>query len=257
MPPSGRRAYVVFSAIYLVALTCVAVYALYTIQEHRLPIPAALAAFTLALPAIAGVVLEALTGDANKGNSRSTVLWSPKVGSKGLLSHYGVILLFVYEAVLATLAGTHISPVSGLRCGLDERWLAMFKEKNAIIGKIQDAFQCCGLHSLVDKAYPFPNKERGADACVKMYNRQRSCFDSWQSEERLMAGLLLLVTIAVAVWKVIVIYMQTRGVSWSEEAQALNREEDGAERRALEYTSAETPYRDQPEIEDGVEQEQL
>jgi hypothetical protein len=207
-PPSKRHAFTALSAIYLLALTALAAYALHKIQTHHLPIPTPLGAFTLALPAIAGLALEALTGStaaAASNNQRSTIKWSPTLPSTraASLSQYAIPLLFVYESVLATLAGTYLAPVSGLRCGLDERWRALYQGKQGrVIGRIQDAFGCCGLHSVRDMAYPFPSKERGADACVKMYDRQSSCFEGWREEERGVAGLILAVSVGVAVWKV-------------------------------------------------------
>jgi hypothetical protein len=199
--PSKRHIYTILSALYLLALTIVAAWALHRSQIHRLPIPTTLAAFTLALPAITGLALEALTGTAN--DNRTVIRWSPRLGSPDTWSQYAITALFIFEAVLATLAGTYITPAASLRCGLDERWREMYRAKNGhVIGRIQDAFQCCGLHSAVDMAFPFPSKDRGADACKVMYGRQKSCFDSWRNDERVVASLILAVTAGVAAWKV-------------------------------------------------------
>ena len=199
--PNKRHTYTILSAIYLLALTVVAAWALHRTQIHRLPIPTTLAAFTLALPAITGLALEALTGTAN--NNRTIIRWSPRLGSQNTWSQYAITALFILETVLATLAGTYIAPAGALRCGLDDRWRELYRAKNGkIIGRIQDAFQCCGLHSVVDMAYPFPSKDRTADACKVMYGRQWSCFDSWREDERIVAALILAVTAGVAAWKV-------------------------------------------------------
>jgi hypothetical protein len=208
MAPSKRHVFTAFSAIYLIALTCLAIYALHKMRALHLPIPTVLGAFTLVLPAITGLVLETLTSSANSTDQsgKAVVKWSPKFGTRASLSQYAIPLLFVYETVLATLAGTYLAPVSGLRCGLDERWRDLYKAKNEkAIRRIQDAFNCCGLHSRVDMAYPFPSKERLADACLKMYERKSNCFEAWRGEERGMAGLILAITAGVAVWKVSVL----------------------------------------------------
>lgn len=199
--PSKRHTYTILSGLYLLALTIVAAWALHRTQIHRLPIPITLGAFTLALPAIVGLALESLTGTAN--NNRTTIRWAPRLGSSASWSQYTITILFILETVLATLAGTYITPAGGLRCALDERWRDLYRQKNAkVIGRIQDAFSCCGLHSPVDMAYPFPSKEVAVDACKVNFGRTRSCFDSLREEERVCAGLMLAVTAGVAIWKV-------------------------------------------------------
>jgi hypothetical protein len=202
MAPSKRQAYTFFSAVYLVALTGFAIYALHKIRTHNLPIPTTLGAFALALPAVAGLILEALTGTGT--SQQAAIKWAPGLGSKHTLSQYATTLLFIYETALATLAGTYITPASGVRCDLDTRWRKLYQAKNGeAIRRIQDAFQCCGLHSTLDMAFPFPSKDRGADACVKMHDgRKWSCFDEWREEERAVAGVILAVTAGVAAWKV-------------------------------------------------------
>jgi hypothetical protein len=65
---------------------------------------------------------------------------------------------------------------------------------------------------------------------------------------------IFVVVAGVAVWKIIVIYMQGRRASWTDEAVAT---EDGAngERRALEYHDVDGAYRDQPNVEDVGDEE--
>jgi hypothetical protein len=75
------------------------------------------------------------------------------------------------------------------------------KQENAI-RIIQDAFKCCGLHSPVDRAWPFPGHGVEANACRVQYERERSCFDQWRTEEQLVAGMMLIVVILVFLWKV-------------------------------------------------------
>lgn len=183
--------------------TIFAAWSLHRIRTHSLPIPTVLSAFTLALPSIFGLALESLSGTAN--NNRSPIRWSPRLGLNAThtWSQYAITLLFILETVLATLSGTYIAPAGGLRCGLDERWRELYRAKNGhVIGRIQDAFQCCGLHSPVDMAFPFPSRDRGADACKVAYGRTNSCFDSWRHEERSVAGIMLAVVMGTAMWKV-------------------------------------------------------
>lgn len=113
-----------------------------------------------------------------------------------------VFSLSVLETALATLAGTHLIPVSGLQCGLDRRWQGMFqaKDENAI-RRIQDALNCCGLHSLKDRAWPFPSNQNDASICQSLTGRSQSCFGAWRKGEQEVAGMLLLVIIMAFVWK--------------------------------------------------------
>ncbi len=116
--------------------------------------------------------------------------------------------LSVYEAVLATLAGSHLLPVDGLRCGLDDRWRQLYRRKDALsIRKIQDTFSCCGLHSLRDMAWPFPEKHVAANMCQETYRRTRSCFAAWQGQERKAALLILVAVVMVFLWEVSSVYL--------------------------------------------------
>lgn len=51
-------------------------------------------------------------------------------------------------------------------------------------------------------AWPFPQGERGADACVSMTERDTRCLEPWREEERKVAIMLLVVPVAVFLWKV-------------------------------------------------------
>lgn len=177
-------------------MTAIAAYALHTIVQFSLPIPILLGALTLALPLISGLSLEILT--------QVQVHQTQKAGTPG--SRYyslTVAILLIYETAVATLSGTYIGPPGTLSCGLDERWRYLFQGKHAdSIRRIQDAFECCGLHSPRDKAYPFPSHDVGVDACQRRYDRTKSCFADWKAEEQLVAGLMLLAVFLVFLWKV-------------------------------------------------------
>ena len=114
-----------------------------------------------------------------------------------------MLILIIYEVVLATLSGTHIGPVNSLRCGLDDRWRNLYQNKDGdAVRRIQNAFQCCGLHSVLDMAWPFPGGGIGPDACRVNYGRTRSCFEAWRREEQMVGSLMLVVVISVFIWKV-------------------------------------------------------
>lgn len=66
----------------------------------------------------------------------------------------------------------------------------MHKNAGTIRG-IQDRYECCGLHSAVDKAWPFPDKTHGVKACQEAYGRQQSCMGQWTTNAR---GILITFT---------------------------------------------------------------
>lgn len=105
----------------------------------------------------------------------------------------------IYETIVATLALTYMIPPSTLHCGLEERWKGLFVSKDeSAIKTIQDAFNCCGFNSVVDRAFPFGNPS----PCSKIFKRTSSCFGPMRKAEQTQAGLLLLVAIMVFVVKV-------------------------------------------------------
>lgn len=98
---------------------------------------------------------------------------------------------------------THMVPPSALTCHLEQRWRQLYTSKNAAgIKRIQDAHECCGLHSVKDMSWPFPVKGRGAEACAGMFGRGRSCFGAWRRDEQVAAGLLLIVGVGTILVKV-------------------------------------------------------
>jgi hypothetical protein len=186
---------------YLLALTILAGIALQKAHAYSLPIADIICALTVALPPLAGVALETVISLHNR------------LAEKGQLQtsrvfQITVVAFLVYEAVLATLAGIHISPPGSLNCALRESWEEMFRNKDAdSIRRIQDSFSCCGLASPRDMAWPFPGREHGADSCMVRYERTNACIDSWRDQERRVAVMLLIVPVAVFIWKVSLLHL--------------------------------------------------
>jgi hypothetical protein len=114
-----------------------------------------------------------------------------------------ILGLLVYITVVATLSGTHISPVGGLGCALREQWQSMFQEKHAgKIKRIQEAFDCCGFRSVRDMPFPFPGHGVSVDTCSQRYDRQVGCEGAWRDKERTVAGLMIGIAVGVFVWLV-------------------------------------------------------
>ncbi|KAI7354450.1 hypothetical protein KC354_g11121 [Hortaea werneckii] len=174
MAPTRRQVTLTLSAVYLAALTVLAAFALHHSHVYSLPIPDIVCALALALPPLAGVALETvLSLDshlARKGQVHASRIFQATVAA-----------FLIYETVVATLAGVYVSPFGGMRCALKDRWAALRSAKDAdSIRKIQDAFNCCGLMSTKDMAWPFPDKAHPeADRCMILVILAPSSTSTW------------------------------------------------------------------------------
>ncbi|KAI9674679.1 MAG: tRNA (guanine-N(7)-)-methyltransferase (tRNA(m7G46)-methyltransferase) [Caeruleum heppii] len=120
------------------------------------------------------------------------------------------MLLVIYETAISTLALTHMLPPGDLSCQLERRWAWLFSNKRADeIRRIQDRHQCCGLYSVQDRAWPFPDRSHTAAACHEAFGREQSCFGGWRQDEQTAAGLMLLVAVITFLIKLmmLVIYL--------------------------------------------------
>jgi hypothetical protein len=183
-----------------------------------------------------------------------------------------ILGLLVYITVVATLSGTHISPVGGLGCALREQWQSMFQEKHAgKIKRIQEAFDCCGFRSVRDMPFPFPGHGVSVDTCSQRYDRQVGCEGAWRDKERTVAGLMIGIAVGVFVWLVrsavgpvsqirannrkqaVIIVTPAIHPSWAHESMRLPHrvleEESDAANRVIEYPSQR--YTDDPEDDDS------
>ena len=176
-------------------------YAASRASHLSLPIPKSLAGFTSSLPIIAGLVLEGGYELTHRRTGRNRPIPSPPPTT--LYTIIANVLILVYSTVVITLLGTHTGPTSSLLCGLDDRWLSLYRAKDGdAIRTIQDTLKCCGLHSKVDKAFPFPDKKNGPDACIKRFGWGQSCFESWRGVEQSMSDVLMGIVGLVVIWQV-------------------------------------------------------
>lgn len=247
---SWPKVLLVAGPLLLLALTAVAGYAYSQIRYLSLPIPQSLALFTVVLPLITGISTQGVYGLIQRlSKNEQYQLTIPLIAVIGFQ--------LMYETIVATLALTHIVPPSALRCGLDARWLRLYQSHNArAIRTIQDTFECCGLNSLADRAFPFGNPS----TCAAVYGRNKNCFGEWRKAEQINAGLLFLVAVIVFILKLISFFTLLNGASWTRasigrpfkrigNASTENGEDDprGTMRRLIENATTEEPYRDDPE----------
>ena len=124
-------------------------------------------------------------------------LYNSSSSKKGFIVQFlprsaGLVILTIFDAVLATVASTNLQPEL-LECAIDNRWIKLWTSKNVrAIKSIQEAFNCCGLHSTVDRAWPFQDAHRSARACIELYkDRSQSCEQPWKQQERKVLGIWL------------------------------------------------------------------
>lgn len=167
-------------------------YAYSQIRYLSLPIPQALALFTVVLPFITGISARGTYGLVRRSsNSEPYQLTIPLIAVIGFQ--------LIYETIVATLALTYILPPSTLQCGLETKWTQLFRVKDGVaIRAIQDAFNCCGLNSVRDKSWPFTQPA----TCADTFHRSQSCVAEWRKAEQVNASLLLLVALTVFIIKV-------------------------------------------------------
>ena len=162
--------------------------------------------------------------------------------------------------LLALLDAALLAPAV-LGCTLEARWQALFVAHDAAaVRAVQDALACCGLRSVVDRAFPFPGGGRDARACTEAYGREAPCGPRWAAEARVVLGVWIAVGAGGLVVKVLALVLaRRRGEGgWYRGAREEGRREravgaiesggpreseEGARERLLEETGEETPLR--------------
>jgi hypothetical protein len=72
---------------------------------------------------------------------------------------------------------------NSLTCELEQRWRTLFQNHDAnTIRGIQDRLECCGLRSVLDQPWPFPDNH-GATRCRDNFGRDRNCGPLWRARE--------------------------------------------------------------------------
>ncbi|KAI9882336.1 MAG: hypothetical protein M1823_005921 [Watsoniomyces obsoletus] len=101
--------------------------------------------------------------------------------------------LAMMDAVLMALASQQLTP--DIRsCMLETSWSSMFRQKQATeIRRIQDNLHCCGLRSTHDKAWPFPNKQNGAETCEVALGRHNPCYPGWEQQQNMIMSLMIVI----------------------------------------------------------------
>ncbi|KAL4760577.1 uncharacterized protein BDW70DRAFT_160498 [Aspergillus foveolatus] len=140
-----------------------------------LPLPTWIPVTTTFLAPVALLVLASFRIIFNESNTNLARLILP------LSSQIHTILL----TTLGTLALSYLFPSQILSCHLESRWQSFYQQKNAhAIRTIQDRFQCCGLRSIHDRAWPFKDRAHGDNACELQMGYRGACIEPWGDSQR-------------------------------------------------------------------------
>ena len=170
----------ILAAILAVAAVSIAIAALVKINQLSLPFPTFVPTCNIIIPIVTAAiwpVSRRLTATVKQNAIRFLL---PYLASA---SSFTPLALFVLSLVYAV-------PSDMSQCAADRHWLSMFERKDArAISGIQNRLLCCGLNSMHDRAWPFPNRNTDARACEKTQGYQRACGNVWRNEEMTVAVL--------------------------------------------------------------------
>ncbi|KAF4970736.1 hypothetical protein FSARC_2293 [Fusarium sarcochroum] len=123
------------------------------------------------------------------------------------------VLQALITTILATLLFEGIVPSRVMECMLDRQWMSMFRAHDGrSIRRIQDAFDCCGLNSVRDRAYPFPGT--APSNCAATYGRRTACREPWRGALQTLSGLDLVVVLGVGLVQILGLLLARDDAGW-------------------------------------------
>ncbi|MCJ1398199.1 hypothetical protein MMC11_001396 [Xylographa trunciseda] len=178
-----------------------------TIDAHNVFLPTSTWTHILAiiLPVLTYATLFAITRISSPSTLRLTskASLSSRLRSAVPSRETAITVLFILDTVLITLASSALATPT-LTCGLESRWRQLFVAKDeGTIRTIQERLECCGFRSVKDKAWPFPAKGVGVQACVERFGWERPCEGVWTAKERSVLGMIIGVGVGVVMMKIV------------------------------------------------------
>ncbi|KAI0508305.1 hypothetical protein F5B22DRAFT_425404 [Xylaria bambusicola] len=183
--------------LLMVALIGIAIYVQITSSTLSLPISTGTTVLTILLPlfAVANLFYTPILNRLTKSsNVQQFLLPALHILQGGL------------TVVIATLAAQGFTPGAPLKCELEGAWqLLWHKHDGRAIERIQNAFDCCGFHSVVDR--PWPKQE-----CQKIYGRHIPCDGPWSASMQRTSGLQFAVAVLCGMIQLAhLVYFKRRG----------------------------------------------
>ncbi|KAI1186399.1 hypothetical protein F5B17DRAFT_403831 [Nemania serpens] len=228
--------------LLILALIGIAIYVQHAASTLSLPISTGTTVLTILLPLFAAANMF-FTPVLNRLVKSSTL--------QQLLLPALHILQGGLAIVIATLAAQGFAPTRALGCELEANWQQLWHNHDGhSIERIQNTFDCCGLHSVVDRAWPGTRQQ-----CSEIYNRHTSCDAPWMASMQRTSGLQFTIAVLAGIIQLaqLVYLRQRRGRNSS--AQDFKRlphpAEEGNGDRLIEE-----PYHDDDEEEERADEDQ-
>ncbi|TGJ82186.1 hypothetical protein E0Z10_g6589 [Xylaria hypoxylon] len=185
--------------VLMLALIGIAIYVQVTSSTLSLPIPTGTAVLTILLPlfAIANIFYTpVLTRLAGASIFQQLLLPALHVLQGGI------------TVIIATLAAQGFTPGQALNCALEYNWQQLWHNHDGrAIERIQNTFDCCGFHSVVDRPWP-----QGQAHCSDIYKRDTPCDAPWRASMQRTSGLQFAVAVLAGIIQLAqLVYLRQRG----------------------------------------------
>ncbi|KAH7016108.1 uncharacterized protein B0I36DRAFT_336713 [Microdochium trichocladiopsis] len=203
--------------VVVVGLTAVAIYVQVTASYLSLPIPQPTSILVILLPWIAAAInfcTRITNTTTNKRLSRPHAARAPIIR----LARAALPMLQVFQGiltvVLATLLSQTMTQNATTGCLAQGAWQGMWSAHDRRgIERIQDAFDCCGLNSVKDRAWPRDG------TCSSLYGRNSACGKPWEAALRRGSALDLGVCLVlgfIQLWQASRFFLSRSGGAWAE-----------------------------------------
>ncbi|KAI0192544.1 hypothetical protein EV127DRAFT_34890 [Xylaria flabelliformis] len=173
--------------LLVIALIGIAIYVQVTSSTLSLPISTATTVLTILLPLFAA----------------ANVIYTPflsRLAGSPTLQQLLLPALHIIQGgltvIIATLAAQGFAPSPTLNCALEQKWQSLWSNHDGrAIERIQNAFDCCGYRSVVDRDWPDPQ-------CKDIYHRHTSCRVPWGEAMQRTSGLEFTVAVIAGIIQV-------------------------------------------------------
>ncbi|KAJ2969574.1 hypothetical protein NUW58_g9955 [Xylaria curta] len=235
---AGYAAFGAFYFLLVVALIGIAIYVQVTSSTLSLPISTATTVLTILLPLFAA----------------ANIIYTPvsqRLARSSALQQFLLPALHILQGglavVIATLAAQGFVPGKTQGCVLPEAWqLLWHNHDHRAIERIQNAFDCCGFHSVVDRAWP-------DHTCPTVYDRHTPCDGLWRGSMQRTSALQFAVAVLAGIIQLAhLAYLRRRGVGGSIAEDFKRFRQPAGEDRSERLI--EEPYHDDDDEEVSVDQ---
>ncbi|BCS20507.1 uncharacterized protein APUU_20939S [Aspergillus puulaauensis] len=206
MPIKCDSSSAIYAVLVLASILSIALGALAWARTTSsfLPLPTWIPALATLLPILTPLVF---AGTRLLFNTASHRLTQPIQ----ILNHIHTILL----TAIATIALSYIFPGNILSCHLEQQWQTYFHNKDAhAIRAIQDQYQCCGLRSIHDRAWPFKGNDNGDNACELQFGYRQSCMVPWRGVQEGTSWMVFAAVLGISLVKIGFAQLSSRRASW-------------------------------------------